>query len=99
MARSTQNLASEWLNGRVTYGGPAVRRCEVIEHLRAQGADERSIGHFTLKPTVEVTAEEAAIHDYHWQRIQAIERLCEEEDMTFSDAQAVLDAEGMVAAA
>ena len=98
MARSTQNLASEWLNGRVIYGGPAVRRVDVIQHLRAQGVDERSIGYFTLKATVEVTAEEAEQHDALWARIQAIEEL-EAEGMSFSDAQAVLDAEQMTVAA
>lgn len=92
------NAASEWLNGRVIYGGPAVRRIEVIEHLRQQGVDEHSIGFWVLKPDVIVTPEEAEMHDYHWQRILRIEEI-EAEGFSFSDAQAILDAEEMTVAA
>ena len=89
MTKNTSPHASEWLNGRVMYGGLAVRRIEVMENLRSKGVDEHSIGFFVLKDTVNVTAEEAAWWDRQWAQMQAIEALVDE-GMTWSDAQAAL---------
>lgn len=94
--RTTSDLASEHLNGFVLYGGMHVRRIDVIRHCRSNGVDEHSIGFFTLKATVDLTPEQATVADAEWARMLRIEALAAE-GMTFSDAQACVDAEVLVA--
>jgi hypothetical protein len=95
---AVNSLVSDHLNAFVLYGGQHVRRIDVIRHLRTAGIAERSIGHFTLQVDVALDAEQAAWADAEWARTLRIEDL-EAEGMTFSDAQAVLMAEEMGAAA
>lgn len=92
------NAVSQVLNAFVMYGGMPVRRKDVIDHCRSVGVDEHSIGFFTLKPDVELDADEAKMAEAEWARMLRIEAL-EAEGLTFSDAQAVVDAEDMAVAA
>lgn len=86
-----QIAVDKYFNTRVMYGGLALPRHIVIEDLRSKGIPEKSVGFWVSEGhEVEVTEMAALWYDQQWIDLQRIEKIQDDEGVTFAEAQEIM---------